>query len=101
MARIATPDDRAGGGVESCKQGQRPLARYRRQPARARDHKQGRQRGLCQGEGVIEGPAGRALPGGAAARAASFARGHGQRRRQSLQRARHDQAARLRRPRSR
>ena len=47
---------------------------------------------------VIESPADRSLPGGAAARAARLARRHGQRRRQSLQRARHDAAAHLRRP---
>ena len=50
---------------------------------------------------VLESPAAVALPSGAAARAARFARRHGQRRRQSLQRARHDAAAHLRGPRPR
>ena len=46
----------------------------------------------------LKAVAAHALSGGAAARAARLPRGHGQRRRQSLQRARHNAPARPRRP---
>ena len=75
---------------------QRPapaLAGRRRQPAPARDHAPGRQRGLRRREAASAALAAGAVPGGAAARAADLARRHGQRRRQFLQRAGRDAAA--------
>ena len=69
-----------------------PLAQHSGQPAGARHHPQGRQRGIRRRAPDADFIAVTALPDRAPAGAAHLERGHDQRRRQHLQRAGHDTA---------